>query len=143
LKVNHPELARAVVAVVRRADAVDRVCIGSFGFRVLREVRHMAPAMATSASQEEVRWALYRSWVRWGPGHPPYQGFQVPEWSGRTRVVSRRFVSCARRSGLPVQVWTVNTSHEATRLLNWGVDALITDRPDLMVPLIGVRTAAT
>ena len=40
----------------------------------------------------------------------------------------------SHRAGLPVQVWTVNAEDDARRLLSWGADALITDRPDLMVP---------
>ena len=55
MKINRPEFARAVVDVVRAAQAVDRVCLGSFGTRVLREARAVEPAIATSASHEEVR----------------------------------------------------------------------------------------
>ena len=137
LKVNAPELARALVDVVRRANAVDRVCVGSFGLRVLRAVRGLEPALATSAAREEVRWALYRSWCRWPVSRVPYRCYQVPEWSGRTHVVSPRFVAAAHAAGLPVQVWTVDNEIDAQRLLDWGVDALITDRPDLIVPVVG------
>jgi glycerophosphoryl diester phosphodiesterase len=136
LKVNRLELAVAVVDAVRRAAAIERVCLGSFGRRVLSAVRAIEPAIATSAAREEVRWALYRSWVRWPSMRVAYCGYQVPEWSGRTRVVSPRFVEIAHRAGLGVQVWTVDTEAEARRLLAWGVDALITDRPDIIVPLV-------
>jgi glycerophosphoryl diester phosphodiesterase len=60
----------------------------------------------------------------------------VPEWSGRTQVVSRRFVDEAHRARLGVHVWTVDREDDARRLLEWGVDALITDRPDVVVPLV-------
>lgn len=136
LKVNHADLARAVVGVVREADAIERVCLGSFGWLVLREARHLEPALATSASREEVRWALYRSWCRWPVKRVPYGGYQVPEWSGRTHVVSQRFVQDAHAAGLGVQVWTVDGKADAERLLGWGVDALITDRPDIIVPFV-------
>jgi len=136
LKVNSAELAREVVDVVRRADAVERVCLGSFGTRVLRAARALEPAIATSAAREEVRWALYRSWVGWPARRASYVGFQVPEWAGPTRVVSRRFVDTAHCAGHSVQVWTVDTEDDARRLLGWGVDALITDRPDLVVPVV-------
>jgi glycerophosphoryl diester phosphodiesterase len=63
----------------------------------------------------------------------------VPEWSGRTRVVSPRFVDAAHRAGLGVQVWTVDREADARRLLAWGVDALITDRPDIIVPVVKNR----
>ncbi|PWT84245.1 MAG: hypothetical protein C5B57_05235 [Blastocatellia bacterium] len=112
------------------------MCLGSFGSRVLRAARTIEPHIATSAAREEVRWALYRSWCGWPVAAVAYQGFQVPEWSGRTRVVSPRFVRVAHRAGLPVQVWTVNNADDGRRLLSWGVDALITDRPDLIVPLV-------
>jgi glycerophosphoryl diester phosphodiesterase len=64
-----------------------------------------------------------------------YAGYQVPEWAGRTRVVSPRFIADAHRAGLAVQVWTVDTEEAANRLLAWGADALITDRPDIIVPI--------
>jgi glycerophosphoryl diester phosphodiesterase len=136
LKVNTEELAAAVVDVVRRADAVDRVCLGSFGLRVLRAARGLEPALATSAAREEVRWALYRSWIGWPARRASYAGFQVPEHAGTTRVVSRRFVDAAHRAGHGVQVWTVDTEADARRLLGFGVDALITDRPDIIVPVV-------
>jgi glycerophosphoryl diester phosphodiesterase len=136
MKVNRPELAAAVVEAVRSAGAVERVCLGAFGRRALRTARAIAPEIATSAAREEVRWALYRSWARWPVRRVRYAGYQVPEWSGRTRVVSPRFVDAAHRAGLGVQVWTVDAEADARRLLAWGVDALITDRPDIIVPLV-------
>ena len=142
LKVNHVDLARAVVDTVRKADAVDRVCLGAFGLRVLRKARRLEPAVATSAAREEVRWALYRSSCRWPVTRVGYEGYQVPEWSGRTRVVSRRFVADAHAVDLGVQVWTVDAEADADRLLDWGVDALITDRPDVIVPFVRTRAAA-
>lgn len=135
MKTNHPQLAEAVVHLVRKADAVDRVCLGAFGRAVLRAARTLEPAIATSAAREEVRWALYRTWCRWPARQAPYDGYQVPERSGSTRVVSPRFVAAAHAAGLGVQVWTVDTEEDAQRLLGWGVDALITDRPDIIVPL--------
>jgi glycerophosphoryl diester phosphodiesterase len=51
-------------------------------------------------------------------------------------VVSRRFVDAAHRAGLGVHVWTVDTEDQARRLLGCGVDGLITDRPDVIVPMV-------
>ena len=141
MKVNTAEMAEAVVATVRGAGASERVCLGSFGQRVLRAARALEPAVATSAAREEVRWALYRSWCRWPVSRPPYDGYQVPEYAGRTHVVSPRFVAAAHGAGLGVQVWTVDTEDDARRLLAWGVDALISDRPDVVVPIAKGETA--
>jgi glycerophosphoryl diester phosphodiesterase len=134
LKVNSAGLAAAVTSAVHECDAIDRVCIGSFSRAVLKAVRRLEPAIATSAAREEVRWALYRSWARWPIARAPYGGYQVPETTNSTRVVSPRFVRYAHAAGLGVQVWTVDRPEDARRLLDWGVDALITDRPDIIVP---------
>ena len=136
MKLNTPEFGRAVLDVVGAANAEDRVCLGAFGRRVLRAVRERNRAVATSAAREEVRWAVYRSWCRWPHRQTGYAGFQIPEMAGTTRVVSPRFIDHAHRAGLGVQVWTVDDVDDARRLIGWGVDALITDRPDLLVPLV-------
>jgi glycerophosphoryl diester phosphodiesterase len=136
LKVDDPAFGLLVVDTLRRAKAIDRACVGGFGRAGLKAVRRAEPALATSAAREEVRIALYRSWLRWPVTEPRYDGYQVPERSGPTRVVSPRFVRDAHHAGLAVQVWTVNDVDAATRLLSWGVDALISDRPDLMMPLV-------
>ena len=139
LKVNEPELAHRTIDVVRAAGAIDRVALGSFGLRVLRAARAYEPRILTGAAREETRLALYRSWVRWPVKHPAYNAFQVPETSGSTRVVSPRFVRYAHDAGLAVQVWTVNDEADMHRLLDWGVNAIISDRPDLAVQVVRHR----
>jgi len=142
LKEATPALAEGVVAEVRRAQAEWRVCLGSFSVPALRRVRAAAPEIATSAGRFEVRMALYRSWFRCSPGRVPYRAFQVPETSGRTRVVSPRFVQMAHRAGLAVQVWTVDEPADIHRLLGWGVDAIITARPDIAAEIMRSRRSA-
>jgi glycerophosphoryl diester phosphodiesterase len=115
------------------------VCCGSYSLRVLREVRRLEPRIATSAAREEVRWAVYRSRCRWPVRRVSYDGYQIPEWSGTACIVSQRFVREAHEAGLPVQVWTVDTAADANRLLDLGVHGLITDRPDVVVPLVRGR----
>ena len=136
LKLDEPAFAADVIRVVGAAGAMDHVCLGGFGSRARRAARAIEPRIATSASREEVRWTLYRSWMRMPRTRAAYDGYQVPEFAGRTRVVSRRFISEAHRAGLGVQVWTVDTEEEARRLLAWGADAMITDRPDRIVPVV-------
>lgn len=136
LKESSRALASAVVGEVHRAAAIDRVCLGSSSMAALRAARRAAPGIATSAARFEVRLALYRSWFHLSPGRVAYHAFQVPETSGKTRVVSPRFVALAHRAGLPVQVWTVDEADDIRRLLDWGVDGIISDRPDVAVRVV-------
>lgn len=133
LKTNHPDLARRTIDEIRAADAIEHVALGSFAWRVLHAARQYEPRIATGASREEARWALYRSWVGWPLGRTAYREFQVPERSGATTIITPRFISHAHRAGLTVKVWTVNDAGDMRRLIGWGVNAIISDRPDLAV----------
>jgi glycerophosphoryl diester phosphodiesterase len=136
LKQPEAALAEAVVRDLRHADATGRVCLGSFSVAALRAARTLAPEIATSGGRFEVRVALYRSWVGLSPGRVAYRAFQVPETSGNTRVVSPRFVRLAHKAGLAVQVWTVDDPQDMRKLLGWGVDGIISDRPDVAVEVV-------
>ena len=141
LKLASAELARRTLELATAAGALDRIAIGSFSGEALRAARELAPRVRTGAGREETRWALYRSWVGWPLGRPCYQEFQVPERSGRTTVVSRRFVEHAHRAGVAVKVWTVDEEADMHRLLDWGVDGLISDRPDIAVAVVSARAS--
>jgi glycerophosphoryl diester phosphodiesterase len=133
MKVNRPEMGKALADVVIAAQAVDRVCAAGSGSHAVRAARRALPEMASSACRWEVRLALYRSWAGWPVRRPGYGGYQVPETAGVTRVISPRFIRAARGAGLEVQVWTVDEEADMVRLLGWGAHALITNRPDLAV----------
>ena len=136
LKNGTEALARATLADVRQARALDRVCFASEYPGGLRVIRAMEPAAATSAARPEVRGALVRTWIGWPLGRPAFQAFQVPEVAGPHRVGSSRMLRAAHRAGLGVQVWTVDCAQDVRRLLEWGVDAVISDRPDVAVAVV-------
>lgn len=134
MKGGQPELARAVAAAIRKADAVDRSCVGSFYAASVKTMRREHPEIVTSASQPESRWTVHRSWVRWPwVGARPYVAFQLPEVAGRMRVVSPVLVRQVHNEGQVVQVWVVNAADDIRRLLDWGVDGIISDRPDIAI----------
>jgi glycerophosphoryl diester phosphodiesterase len=136
LKGTGSELAEAAVREVRSAGALGRVCFGGFDDATLRAARACGGDVVTSAAQEEIRVAIRRGWFGRPARHPAFQAFQVPERHGDRRVATRRFIRVANRGGLVVQVWTVNDPAAMERLLSWGVQGIITDRPDLAVPLV-------
>lgn len=118
-----------LVASIERHAAHDRVCVGSFSTARIGAFRHaMGPRVATAASQVEV------GVIAWGVGARRVwplvgQALQVPERDPRTglRVVSRGMVRAAHRRGAHVHVWTINASDDMERLIDLGVDGLVTD----------------
>lgn len=136
LKGASTSLAEAAVAAVRRADAIGRVCFGGFHDVTLRAARACGADVVTSGAREDIRRALWASLVGMAPPRTGYQAFQVPERHGDRPVVTPRFLRSAIRGGIPVQVWTVDDAPSMFRLLEWGAQAIITDRPDVAVPMV-------
>lgn len=136
MKGDSPELGAAVADVVKRTGAAERALLASFAPRTVLAARAAGAGIRTGASTPEARAALMRSWLGLAPRRPPYHGFQVPERAGWLRVISPRFVRAVTRAGLSVAVWVVNEEADMRRLLEWGVTGLITDRPDVAVPLL-------
>jgi glycerophosphoryl diester phosphodiesterase len=133
MKDDTPEMGRAVAAAIRAAGATERVCAAGYGQVALDAARAALPEMATSASLPEARWAVYRSLARWPVRRASYHAFQVPESAGAIRIVSPRFIRHVHNAGRRIQVWTVDDEPDMARLLQWGVDGLISNRPDLAV----------
>ena len=136
MKTNSEALAQATVRDIVRAGAAGRVCLGSFGIGAMSATRRAAPHLATSASREEVAWALFRSRIGFPLAHTRYQAYIVPERRDGLTIVSHRFVRNAARAGCVVFVWTVNAPEHIERLLEWGVSGFLTDRPDITVPAV-------
>lgn len=133
MKVDSAAMGEAVAREVRRAGAAERVCAAGYGARSAAAARAALPEMACSACHAEVRLAVYRTWARYPVRRAAYGGYQVPERSGRLRIVSPRFVRYAHDAALKVHVWIVDEERDMRRLLDWGVDGLISNRPDLAV----------
>jgi glycerophosphoryl diester phosphodiesterase len=136
LKTPDAELARRTIDEIRAANAVERVVLGSFYGQALRAARKYEPRISTGAAREETRWALYRSRLHWPLGRTRYREFQVPERSGNTIIVTPQFIAHAHRAGLPVRIWTVDDMDDMRRLLAWGADSIISDRPDVAVQAV-------
>jgi glycerophosphoryl diester phosphodiesterase len=136
LKSADPGLARAVVEEIHAAGAAGRVTVGSFQKGALDAVRALDPAIRTGADTDEVRGGLDGV-----AGRPVFDAFQVPEVFAGMRVVTPEFIARAHEAGVTVMVWTVNAEDDMRRLLDWGVDGLITDRPDLAVPIVRAWSA--
>lgn len=136
MKDDEVELARSAVRLIRDAGAVERTCLGSFRQSVLDEARGLEPGLATGASRREVRRALYRTWLRLPLRSPAYRALQVPERREGHLIVTPRFIRAAHAARVEVQVWIVDEPEAMRRLIGWGVDALITDRPDVAVAVV-------
>lgn len=118
-----------LVAVIQRTGSLDRVCLASFSWRRLRTMRKkLGPGLLSSLEQPGI--ALL-SIVGWLPGSRPLVA-QVPPERGWYKIVTERFVRNAHRAGVPVHVWTIDEPDEMHRLLDLGVDGIMTDQAEVL-----------
>jgi glycerophosphoryl diester phosphodiesterase len=138
IKQVSPAIVNPFVQMIRRFNMADKMMVGSFDTATVRQFRRDCPEVATAATASEVRCLFVLSKLRL---ERFYRGqakaMQLPEWNGRIRVVSRRFVENAHRMGTAVHVWTVNETADMARFIKMGVDGLITDFPDRLLRLLG------
>ncbi|MFI5661726.1 glycerophosphodiester phosphodiesterase [Streptomyces sp. NPDC051684] len=114
--------------LLRRTRAWDRVCVGSFSEqRVARAQALAGPRLATSYGTRGVLGLRLRSYGVPAALRRSALCAQVPVTHGRVRVVDHRFVQAAHARGLQVHVWTVNDEKEMRRLLDLGVDGIVSD----------------
>jgi glycerophosphoryl diester phosphodiesterase len=117
---------------ISRAGAVDRVCVGSFNdARVTRMRRLLGPRLCTSAGIAEIiriKAASYGLPV----GNVATACVQVSVTYKGLPVVDARFVRAAHRLALPVHIWTIDGPAQMRRLLELGVDGIMTDRPTVL-----------
>jgi glycerophosphoryl diester phosphodiesterase len=135
LKPRHPEVAAIMWRLVLDRSLQSRCRVASFHTRVIRAFRRMSGgSVRTAASPAEVAVAWAASRFSYRVPRTPYDAFQVPVHRGVT-VIDRRFIDTAHRSGKEVHVWTIDDRDEARRLVDMGVDGIITNRIDLLLPM--------
>jgi glycerophosphoryl diester phosphodiesterase len=134
IDVKAPGAVPALAAFLAEREAWDRVCVGSFSGRRLREFRRLTRGrVVTSASPGEV--AAYRllpSAVARVVTRGRPRVLQVPHRAARITIVTPGLVRRAHRAGVQVHVWTVDDAAEMRVLLERGVDGLMTDRTDVL-----------
>lgn len=130
---------------LRRTNAWHRVRLAAFSHGRVRALRRAAgPAVASALTPPEVlalklgRLRLPADLAR-STALPP--AAQVPLGSAALPLITERFVAAAHRLGLQVHAWTINTRAEMTALFDLGVDAIMSDRADLLREVLIERGA--
>lgn len=144
IDVKSDDAVDATCAEIEAYGAVARTCLASFEHSRLTRIRRRLPAVATSGSTREVALVkfvpafLLRIW-----GGPKGICLQVPVSHRGIRLVTRRFIRRAHALGQQVHIWTINDAAEINRLLDLGVDGIITDRTDVLKDVLVARGSWT
>ncbi len=132
IDLKHEAAVAPLVQVIERTNTHDRVCVASFsGKRLDRFRRLMGGKVCTAIGPLEI--ARLRG-AGFGLRAGVFAGAcaQVPVRRWPVPIVDRRFVDFTHSIGLPIHVWTVNDPREMDRLLDMGVDGIMTDLPSTL-----------
>lgn len=130
-------IAKSLCSLIREHKMTDMVVVGSFSQSIIEEFRGECSEIATSASATEI--SKFLAMYKTGVGNafsPEMQALQVPEYAG-VQIVTKEFVEAAHKKNLKVHVWTINNPDDMQRLLDMGVDGIMTDYPDRLLNLLG------
>lgn len=117
------------IEAIRRTNSIDRVCVAAFAEPRIAAVRRiLGPRLCTALGPG----AAIGLRVGRAPRSVLARCVQAPAHVGRRVFVDARYVAAAHAAGLQVHVWTVNTRPEMERVLDLGVDGVMTDAADVL-----------
>lgn len=136
IKQSSPPLVARLCRMIREFGMVDKVLVASFDEEALRAFRRECPEVATSTARDELINFLVRNPFSSAPPVPEVDAVQT---AVHTLIgpFGRRLVDRARRFGLPLHAWTVNRQSQMRRMIELGVDGIITDEPELLMRILG------
>lgn len=131
------EMAEPLCALIREKNMTNKVIVGSFTQSIIDDTREACPEIATSATPTEAISFFLRELGGIERSYsPPMQALQIPKTFVGMDVVTKDFVDAAHERNLKVHVWTINSKDEMQRLIDLGVDGIMTDYPNELLKLL-------
>lgn len=141
IKPEEPAIEEQVIAVVRACEREADVILASEHDRVLQRVRSLAPDLATSFAYGEVFDFIQRVATRELTGYrPPGHAVQIPPKFQGVPLVTESTLAVAHEFSCEMHVWTINDAHEMMRLLELGVDGVMSDFPGVLLEVARSRS---
>lgn len=138
IKKTNASMTKPFCGMIREYDMQEKILVASFHDDRLEEFRAECPEVATSSAKNETRnFVLLTKAFLGGFYSPKFHSLQVPEESGGITVMTEGFVRAAHKRNLAVEPWTINDEETMRRFITWGVDGIITDRPDILLEVLG------
>ena len=127
--------------LIRSHKAHERVLATSFDEQTRQAVVNLLPDVASSSSQSMVISARLRTWLglpteQWTVP-PEVVALQIPPSRYGLALVTPSMLRLAKKKGLEVHVWTINSPDDMRRLWKMGVHGIVTDRSDIAVEVRG------
>jgi glycerophosphoryl diester phosphodiesterase len=142
IKKSQIPIDKPLCDLIRQHGMQNKVLVASFHDVAMANFRATCPEVATSGSRSEVTPFVLLSKLFWTGflRSPQFQSLQVPyetKESYGIPIMTRRFIEQAHARNVRIEPWTVDDPELMKEYINWGVDGIITDNPDLMLEVLG------
>jgi glycerophosphoryl diester phosphodiesterase len=138
IKQEAPSIVAPFCALLHEYNMTDQVVVATFRETVVRKFRQECPDVPTAAVESEVRLFYVLNLLGMSRAYQSSAyAFQVPEYFGSIHVVTPGFVSAAQHHNIDVQPWTINDEAQMQRMIDAGVQGIMTDYPDKLLRLLG------
>ena len=140
IKLTQNPIDQPLCDLIRQYDMQEKVMVASFHDEVMQNFRETCPEVATSASRTEVRnfvllgkiflsRFIAPNYQSIQPPHDPKESLNIP-------IMTERFIREAHAKNIKVEPWTVDDPELMKQYIEWDVDGIMTDRPDLMIEVL-------
>ena len=120
------------VKIVKAMNCIDRTCLASFSSSRLKRIRELAgPDVCTSSGQMDIFKMMCKSI---GIKFEGTQGdcAQIPLKQWGVPVLTKRFLETAKEENKLVHIWTIDDKEQMIKLIDFGVDGVMTDKPSVL-----------
>ena len=131
------DMVNIVIDVVSRSNLSDKIIYSSFDWRVLREIKERDPKIPRAHLTSGAKGKIYDKspWLDFTPLHSEVElpklikALGGSAWHPNYKDVNKEVIEISRNEGLPINVWTVNKEQDMLRMIDYGVDGIMTDYP--------------
>ncbi len=137
IKKSERDMAEPFCALIRQFGKQTEVLVASFHDERMQSFRQTCPEIATSGAEDELLPLVLLSKVGLGWLYRPQaHAVQVPQSRSGIEILTRGFVRATHGRNMQVEAWTINDPDHMQRLIDLGVDGIITDYPDRLLAIL-------
>jgi len=137
------DTVKLVVNEINKSNLKDKIIVSSFDWRTLTEIKNQYPEISRAyLTYQQVRGMKIKKTIYnrspWMSFLPFYEDHELPKiiksqggkaWHPYRKDITKKLVDISHQEDLPVNVWTVNEDYEMLKMIEYGVDGIMTDYP--------------
>ncbi len=138
IEIKQGPIPARLCRMLRDQGMTERALIAAFDAQTMSQFRRLCPEVATAAAEKEIRMFYGLNVTHLGRFYRlPAEALQVPEYHSDRHILTRAFVKAAHGRNMRVHAWVIDDINDMQRMVDLGIDGIITDYPDRLKAVLG------